>query len=270
MNAGTYREHDVAGSIDRLLSECGLEGTLAGDDLGRIALLDQFHVGGSAAVDRVISPLGLGPDDRVLDVGSGFGGPARWVATRTGARVHGIDLVDEYVEAARLVTARADLGDTVTFEQVAVEQHHPAAPYDAAITMHVQMNVRDKREWFTAIGRLLRPGGSLGVWEIVATDDSTAPLVFPLPWSIDGTDSHLSNAEQLRSCIEESGFHTQEWNNEDVWVREWFDNVLGSGRPAGPSVGALIDDGPTRMANLLAAIRGGQLAVMRGSFKRSN
>jgi SAM-dependent methyltransferase len=262
----TYTERDVTGRIDRLLLAHDLTGELGTRDLERIALLDQFHVGGTAAVDRTISPLGIHRHHRVIDVGSGFGGPARRIAVRTGARVHGIDIADEYVRAARSVTAKANLDERVTFERVAVEDHAPVTPYDAAVTMHVQMSVPDKVRWFSAIRSHLRTGSPLGVWEVVRADHPTGPLTFPLPWSIDGTDSHLATGGGLRSDIERAGFRTREWVVEDAWIIDWFQDVLAEGFPDGPSLTALIDDGVNRAVNLFAAIDAGLVSVRRGWF----
>jgi len=70
----TYEEKTVSQTIDRVLSEHpGLDASAAGALDG----LDQFHIGGAAATDKLIGSLGLVEGDRVLDVGSGFGGPAR-------------------------------------------------------------------------------------------------------------------------------------------------------------------------------------------------
>ncbi len=72
--------------------------TVTIDDL---AAVDEFHIGGRQATEDFIGQLGLAADHRVLDVGCGIGGPARFVAERFGCRVGGIDLTPEYVETAR-------------------------------------------------------------------------------------------------------------------------------------------------------------------------
>src|SRR5271154_4013735 len=59
---------------------------------GALDNLDQFHIGGAEATDLLIASLALAGGDRVLDVGSGFGGAARQNAPptgRPGPRLHG-------------------------------------------------------------------------------------------------------------------------------------------------------------------------------------
>ena len=54
--------------------------------------VDEFHIGGAEATAALLDQLDIGPGTRVLDIGSGIGGPARTIAERTGARVTGVDL----------------------------------------------------------------------------------------------------------------------------------------------------------------------------------
>src|SRR5712692_7689415 len=99
----TYGETTVGQTIDQLLSE---HPDLDASADGALDNLDQFHIGGADAVDLLIPTLALTERDVVLDVGSGFGGPARQIARRTGNRVIGIDITPAYVQAARDLTAK--------------------------------------------------------------------------------------------------------------------------------------------------------------------
>ena len=106
----TYSERDLVATIEHL----------AGADLGALTQtqldgLDQFHVGGAEAVDRLLPSLGLTSGQTVLDVGSGFGGPARQVARMTGCQVVGVDITQAYVDAATALTATAGLSEQVEF-----------------------------------------------------------------------------------------------------------------------------------------------------------
>jgi 2-polyprenyl-3-methyl-5-hydroxy-6-metoxy-1,4-benzoquinol methylase len=69
--------------------------TVTLDDL---AAVDEFHIGGREASAHFLDQFELTADKRILDVGCGIGGPARFAASRYGCQVDGIDLTREYVE----------------------------------------------------------------------------------------------------------------------------------------------------------------------------
>jgi SAM-dependent methyltransferase len=260
----TYEETAVDKTIDRLLIEHP-DLDPAGD--GVLGNLDQFHIGGADAVDRLISTLALADGDRVLDVGSGFGGPARQIARRTAHHVVGIDLAPAYVEAARALTARTGLSDLVHFRSgdIATLQRDPL--FQAAITMHVQMNVQDKTTWFRHIADHLAPGSRLAVWEVC--QPRPADLPWPMPWSLDGTDSFVVTPEALLAAIEGAGFSRTEWTNESTWAKDWITKTFDDGQPAGPTLPMLLDDGYTRVINFAAALTDDTLEVWRGSFTKT-
>jgi ubiquinone/menaquinone biosynthesis C-methylase UbiE len=259
----TYGETAINETIDRLISDApGFDPSA----VGTLDNLDQFHIGGAAAVDLLMPTLDLAEGDRVLDVGSGFGGPARQIARYTGNRVVGIDLTPAYVDAARDLTVKAGLRDRVQFMAGDIATFEPDPPFEAAITMHVQMNVQDKTTWFGHVARCLAAGARLAVWEVC--QPSQADLSWPMPWSLDGTDSYLVTAEALLASIEGAGFTASEWTNESTWVRSWIAKTLANGLAAGPALPMLLDDGYTRVINYTKALTDGTLEVWRGAFTK--
>lgn len=259
----TYAETAVTHTLDRLLSE---HPALDASTEGALDNLDQFHIGGSDAVDLLIPTLALAKEDVVLDVGSGFGGPARQIARRTGNRVLGIDITAAYVDAARDLTGKAKLDDLVAFEACDIAALPTARLFQAAITMHVQMNVQDKAGWFEQIGRRLEPGARLAIWEVCGT--GRHDLAWPMPWSLDGTDSFLVDAPSLRLAVERAGFSTIEWAPQSAWAQDWIAQTMAGGLPTGPSLPMLLDDGYTRVLNVAGALTTGALQVWRGCFSR--
>jgi sarcosine/dimethylglycine N-methyltransferase len=261
----TYAESDLVASIERLTG-----GGLAALTQDQRDQFDQFHAGGSEAVDRISSSLNLATGMTVLDVGSGFGGPARQVARSTGCTVVGVDITPAYVEAAQELTFTAGLSEQVRFFCCDIAAFD-RIEFDAAYTMHVQMNVEDKKTFFAEIAHRLRPGARFATYEVCLSSDAertAPPLSLPLPWSIDGTDSFLAPADELRDTIRSSGFDLVEWVDETAWVNQWFDD-LGSRIAAGasgPTLPALLAHGPTRMLNFAAALSAGALSVHRGAF----
>ncbi|WP_329123684.1 SAM-dependent methyltransferase [Streptomyces sp. NBC_01465] len=260
----TYGESGLDGTVDRLLND---HAEVDASAEGALDNLDQFHIGGAEAVDRLIPTLALAPGDTVLDVGSGFGGPARQIARRTGQSVVGLDITPAYVDTARDLTARAGLGDRVRFHAGDIADYRPDAPFAAALTMHVQMNVQDKTTWFHHIAERLTPGAHLAIWDVCQPDDA-AELHWPMPWSLDGTDSFVVPAETLRTRIEDAGFTTTEWMNESAWVQNWITRTFADGLPEGPSLPMLLDDGYTRLINYATALTDGTLEVWRGCFTK--
>ncbi len=95
------QHYEQASLVERLqlaLPAAGLgEERLSPDDL---APLDQFHSRGLAATVELARELDIGSAMRVLDIGSGLGGPSRYLAATYGCRVDGIDLSQSFVDAA--------------------------------------------------------------------------------------------------------------------------------------------------------------------------
>jgi sarcosine/dimethylglycine N-methyltransferase len=260
----TYRETDLVTRIERL----------AGGDLGELTppqrdQFDQFHSGGSDAVDRLMPSLHLAPGMTVLDIGSGFGGPARQIAERTGCSVVGVDITKAYVRTAEALTTAAGLDQQVSFiysDIAALDRRD----FDAAYTMHVQMNVADKKAFFTDIAAHLRPGAPFATFEVCRTGDALPNP--PLPWSLDGSDSYLATSDELRDTITASGFETVEWVDETPWILHWFEGIgerLASAANSA-TLPALLEDGPTRMMNFAAAISTGVVSIHRGAFVRES
>ena len=258
----TYTETDLVTSIESLT---GLN--LAALTQPQLDGIDQFHSGGADAVNRLLPGLGLDAGMTILDVGSGLGGPARQVARATGCRVVGVDITQSYVDAATALTDAAGLSDRVAFVCSDVESVE-RTDFDAAYTMHVQMNVADKSAFFSAIAGRLRPQSALATFEVCRTGPEDPPL--PLPWSLDGTDSFLVTQMDLLATIEGAGVDTVEWIDDTAWIMQWFAELGARLAAADTSatLPALLDDGPTRMMNFAGALADGRLSIYRGAFTR--
>lgn len=134
---------------------------------------DQDHYGGTAAVDRLMAEAGVRADDRVLDVCSGLGGPARYLAWKCGCDVTGIDLTASRVAGASALTEAAGLADRVRFRQGnALDLPFDDAAFTLAISQEAFAHIPDKPRLVAGIARVLRPGGRLVFSDIL----SRAPL----------------------------------------------------------------------------------------------
>ena len=170
-----------------------------------LAPFDQFHGRGLEATEEVADVLAVATTDHLLDVGSGIGGPARYIADRFGCRVTGIDLTAEFCEVARHLTQMLGLEDRVAFEQGdALAMPFADASFDGAYSMNVSMNIADKAGFYREIHRVLRPGAWLVLIEIAQGPNGS--LDYPTPWAQTAESSFLVTPSETGEVLEASGF----------------------------------------------------------------
>ncbi len=155
---GLYR------NIDRVDADLAALG-VGPDDPVRVDQLtsfDQFHYEGTAAVDDAALALGLGPASRVLDIGSGLGGPARYLADRTGCAVTALELQPELHEAGQRLTSRAGLvGQVVHLNGDILSGPPDGAGFDAIVSMLCFLHIADRTTLFASCAAALKPGGRI-------------------------------------------------------------------------------------------------------------
>jgi cyclopropane fatty-acyl-phospholipid synthase-like methyltransferase len=122
--------------------------------------LDQWHYHGTGAIHDAALFLGLGPDSRVLDVGAGVGGPARYLAHTTGCHVTALELQPELHEVGADLTRRCGLQDRIAHLcGDALTRELPAASFDAIVSFLAILHVSDRSALFRRFAQALRAGG---------------------------------------------------------------------------------------------------------------
>jgi ubiquinone/menaquinone biosynthesis C-methylase UbiE len=214
----------------------------AGKDVNRLmpedlAPIDQFHIRGRTATLELARAAGLDSAKYVLDVGSGVGGTSRCLAKEFGCRVTGIDLTDEYCRAATMLSARIGLAHLVDFRQGdATELPFDDQTFDVVWTEHVAMNIPDKARLYKEMHRVLKPGGTLAIYDVLA--GPTGPVLFPVPWARTPDTSFLVQPNELRKLLEGAGFTVTEWSDTTEAARAWFVSLAEKIRKEGfPSLG---------------------------------
>ncbi|MDQ6669419.1 MAG: methyltransferase domain-containing protein [Chloroflexota bacterium] len=200
---------DLLAAVLGALQAAGTDvsGKLRYEDMGGI---DHFH-GGALAATRALAELGeLRPGELVLDMGGGFGGPARTLAAEYGCQVTVLDPTEAFIRAGQALTERLGLQDAVQFfpgsglDMPFADEH-----FDVVWTQNASMNIPDKARLVAEQRRVLRPGGRLVFQEICAGPGGD--LVCPVPWARDPAISFLVPPEQVRTLLRETGFEERVW-----------------------------------------------------------
>lgn len=198
-----------------------------------LAPVDEFHIRGRAASLEIIDALKLSPDSVVLDLGSGLGGPARTLAEVVGCSVIGVDLTEEFCEVATALSQWTGLADKTRF-QVGDATHTglPSDSVDAAMTVHVAMNIPDKTALFAEALRVLRPGGRFVVYDVLQGEGGE--VRYPVPWAADESTSWLATTEQMRELLATAGFTIISEVDSSQESLDWFRQVRARVEQDGP------------------------------------
>lgn len=221
----------LVSAISSALDAAGVDrATLRPADL---AAVDEFHIRGRAATLEIIEALGVTASSRVLDLGSGLGGPARTVAEETGCTVTGVDLTAEFCDAATALSLWTGMSDRTSFHVGdATATDLPDGAFDAALTVHVAMNIADKPALYAEAFRLLRPGGRFVVYDVVQGEGGS--VHFPVPWAADSTTSFLASAERMRELLPAAGFEVVSEVDSSDESLAWFQQMRARIERDGP------------------------------------
>lgn len=232
----------------------------------QLAGLDQFHTRGLAATADLARLAGITAEMSVLDVGSGIGGPARFLAASHGCRVTGIDLSEPFVEAARYLTGRSGQGGQVAFQAgSALNLPFGEGAFDVVLLQHVAMNIADRAQLYREIRRVLKPGGRFATYDVVLKGGEPH---YPVPWARTAETSFLLTAVATREAIEQAGFRSTVWQDDSDTAKAWFAQLRGSGPPPSPNLGVVMGpDFATLSANLARNLMEERLGILTAVFE---
>lgn len=230
----------------------------------QLAALDQFHTRGLAATAELATLAGITEEMSVLDVGSGVGGPARFLAATYGCKVTGIDLSAPFVEAARYLTQRTGQADQVGFEVgSALELPVEDGNFDTVLLQHVAMNIADRPRLYREIRRVLKPHGKLATYDVVLAGGDP---IYPVPWAETPATSFLLSADETRAAIEAAGFRALVLQDDTEAAKAWA-NELRAGGPPALNLGAVMGPDFARLTgNLARNLLEGRLGVLTALF----
>ncbi|WP_407175268.1 class I SAM-dependent methyltransferase [Bradyrhizobium sp. STM 3562] len=232
----------------------------------QLAPLDQFHTRGLAATVELAGLAGITAETSVLDIGSGVGGPARFLAATYGCRVTGIDLSEPFVEAARYLSERTGQSGRVSFQAAsALALPFDEGRFDVVLLQHVAMNISDRARLYREVRRVLKPGGRFATFDVVSNGGEPP---YPVPWARTHATSFLLTAAATRQAIEPAGFRTLFWQDDSEAAKAWIAQMRPSGPPPSPNLGVVMGpDFAQLAANLGRNLLEGRLGILTAVFE---
>ncbi len=257
--------HYAHGSLEQALLNAL---AMAGRDVERLSLkdlapVDEFHIGGRQATVDFAACFGARPGMRLLDVGCGLGGAARYFAHEHDCRVTGIDLSGEYVGVANMLAARVGLGGRIRCQQgSATDLPFAAGSFDGAYMFHVGMNIEDKARLFQEVRRVLAPSGLFGIYDIMRL--TAGGLSYPVPWASSAESSFVADSATYRRLLAAAGFEVLQERDRRDFALETFRQMRVKAEGAGPApLGLHILMGANAAAkvkNMVAGVTSGLIA----------
>ena len=199
---------------------------------------DQFHALGKEATLRLARRAGVDATMQVLDVGSGLGGPARFLAETFGCGVTGIDCAANWVEAAKFLTELTRLQERVSFcEADATALPFENETFDLVWTQAVQLSIADKDRFFSELFRVLKPGCRCAMNDLFG---GPSEPTFPAYWAGDPSVSFLITPEETQALVVGAGFAILDWRDTTQDAILWHSELLAArGRADAPGIPGL-------------------------------
>ena len=242
---------------------------LSPDDL---AAADEFHIGGRQATLDFAAEFAPSAGTHLLDIGCGIGGPSRFFAQNYDCRVTGVDLSEEYVITAGSLARRVALDGQVQYRVAsATDLPFPDNFFDGAYMEHVGMNIADKAHMFHEVHRVLKPGGTFALYDVMRTGEGV--FAYPVPWSSGEDTNFIDTPAAYRALLTADGFEVLKERNRGAFALEFFRamkaRMAASGGP--PPFGQQILLGataPQKVANLTTLIESGIVAPVEMICRR--
>jgi len=178
-------------------------------DWARFLLGESFHPGGLTLTERLGTLLDLGAGKRVLDIASGQGSSAIFLAHRFGCEVIGVEYGADLVRVATRAAEQALVADRVRFEQGDAEWLAFADDqFDAVICECAFCTFPQKRAAASEFARVLRPGGKMGLADLTRSGAVPAELQGLLAWiaciaDALGVDQYVRYLEEAGLALEQ-------------------------------------------------------------------
>jgi MPBQ/MSBQ methyltransferase len=260
--------HYTHGSLNDVI-HAGLEKMHTGSESKLIDLLagvDEFHMGGRPETRALAERLDLKSGHRVLDVGCGLGGTARYLASTFSCQVSGVDLTTEYVEVGNQLNKALGMGGDIDLSVAsATDMPFSDNRFDRASMLHVGMNIADKAALMAEVGRVLKPGGLFAIFDVMRIGETL--IEYPVAWAADESTSFVGSVDDYTKVLDAAGFDIMDVVEKRDMALNFFAVIkerMANGSP--PPLGLHIvmgSDTKAKVANMHANVENGAIAPVQ-------
>ncbi|NNH70591.1 methyltransferase domain-containing protein [Nocardia uniformis] len=194
-------------------------------DVVSLLLGESYHPGGFGLTRQLADQLTLRPGGRVLDVACGPGATARLLATEYDVSVDGIDLAPAVLARARADAATAGLADRVRFHEGDSDAlPFPADTFDVVICECALCLFPDKQSAAAEFARVLRPGGRIGLTDVIIAESGLPPELTDLTAYI-SCIADARPADGYIGLLTTAGLRVSTVRNHDHAVTAMLDHI---------------------------------------------
>jgi len=201
---------------------------------------DMLHYTNTDSLRKFLSDHNTLATWKVVDVGAGFGGPARFIAETYGCQVNAVELLPDNARVGFVLNRLQGLQDKITYLCVDVtqldflEQHHLDAAHDVLISQLAMLHIPNKEKLYQATGRLLKPGGVFYIEDYFLKDGTefTPEERKNLAHDIFVPNGSVPTKAEYVAFLEKNGLEVTAWNDVTegwtsfVWNR--YDRFMGN------------------------------------------
>jgi arsenite methyltransferase len=255
--------------MDELLSAGDLKACCAavyGHPIVGWLLGDELHPGGEATTRRALELIGVGPEDRLLDVASGTGTSALLGARELGCSVVGVEYSEQAVHAARAAAEAEGLRGKVSFRRADAEAlPFTDGEFDAVLCECSLCVFGDKRRAVAEMRRVLRAGGRLALSDVLV-DRRALPAELDGPLAAVACVGEALSREGYEEILVEAGFRVGAIERRDgdaAALAQRAEDRLRGARLLGVD---RLEGAPIATADAIELVRVARRAISEGSL----
>lgn len=244
-----------------------------GPTIYQLAPIDQLHIGGIKASEKLLLQLEKLQPKRILEIGSGTGGLMRLISNRfntetSSIEITGVDITHRFNALNRSITELFRKGSPVEIVTCDAQQL-PFADnsFDCIIFQHSLLNIPDTEGCLRECRRIMDTNSTLLLHEVIQ-GPNPEQMRYPVPWARTADQSHLLTLTELTELLQVSGFtldNTDHWSEEALaWRKRQASKENNTHTNKAPPISPtqILGDDFNKMApNLIANLSSGSIEV---------